>query len=59
MKSIRWMQEMDTNLECDVTACSGLPGARIYCLSLLYLEIGIRKVCGTQAKFGLIRILTY
>jgi len=53
------MQEMDTNLEYDVTACSGLPGARIYCLSLLYLEIGIRKVCGTQAKFGLIRILTY
>jgi hypothetical protein len=53
------MQEMDTNLQCDVTAYSGLPSARIYCLSLLYLENGIRKLCGTQAKYGLIRILTY
>jgi len=53
------MQGMDTNLECDVTACYGLPSGRIYCLSLLYLEIGIRKLCGTQAKYGLIRILTY
>ena len=33
------MQEMDTNLECDVTADSGLPSARIYCLGLKF------KVC--------------
>lgn len=50
---------MDTNLEYDVTAGSGFSSARIYSLGLLYLEIGIRKVCGTQAKFGLIIMFTY
>lgn len=59
MKSIRWMQELDTNLECDVTAGFGLPSTRIYCLSSLYLETDIRKACGTPAKFGLICTLTY